>query len=665
MVKTIGDNISMSEYNGLVYLLRKFKKLVRYETISNVLETDVGTLNVTSGFINVGENFILENDVNIISQNCLPLTTYYFTFYIVNADTSETVLETPVTLSASTDKYGNLNLIIPENLLSDGEEIRRDIKIEITFKEHEGVSPSRLLNLDLTTDKKYISNGETATVTATLLDTDDEPLANYTVYFDVNGVEISRITNSDGEAVLTFTGTGDTGVLNIKVLDKEINIIDYYFYDHGTLTDHNSNYRLGKWDIYYRQNSCRLLIYERAESYFCPSTIPTETDMSQRLQFDTPYCIEFDVYRTTENMYLRVFDGNYAPYTVYLNHLIEEEGHYRLIVKEDIVELWVNDILIKEAVVVDGDTSVGFVNMKGNPLKVILDFANLIIYNYETYEPSNYSLSLSGNNIIQSGDSDTITATLTDNGVPVSGETLNYEIKKGSTVIDSGSSTTDSNGEIEIEYTGTGVGDVDVIVSFDTSLQKTFAIKDAKFYDASSSININNYNTTPGVSITYDSTNSAYLLSHDNSSSLTSIQLKDHTFTDTVTVEADIMLSSTVSNVQCGLGLLNGNISVNAKTTFYSPSSYYAISLIESTKTSYGSNEVASTSTSLDIQKNIWYRAVIVYNGSDVTFTLYNGNTIIGTVRATKPVLSTTSNELAFWLGFNNAQAYIKNIMVY
>ena len=60
MVKAIGDSITMSEYNSLVYLLRKFKRIVRHETISKVLKTDVGTLNVTSGFINVGENFILE-----------------------------------------------------------------------------------------------------------------------------------------------------------------------------------------------------------------------------------------------------------------------------------------------------------------------------------------------------------------------------------------------------------------------------------------------------------------------------------------------------------------------------------------------------------------------------------------------------------------------------
>ena len=486
MVKAIGDNISMSEYNGLVYLLRKFKKIVRHETISKVLETDVGTLNVTSGFINVGENFILENDVNIISKNCLPLTTYYFTFYIINADTSETVLETPVTLSGDTDKYGNLEITIPENILSTGEEIRREIKIEVTFQDHEGVSPSRLLNLDLTTDKKYISNGETATVTATLLDTDDEPLTGYTVYFDVNGVEISRVTNSDGEAVLTFTGTGDTGVLNIKVLDKEINIIDYYFYDHATYTDHNVNYWRSYWEIDYRPNSTMLMLCKKGANNFCPSTVPTQLDITKRLEFDTPYSMEFDIYLPNDNVHLRVWDGNTSPYTVYFDYPINKIGHYNLIVKEDVIQLWINNTLIEEQIEVTDDTSVSFVSIKTSTAECkYLDFANLIIYNYETYEPPahDYSLSLTGTSIIESGDSDTITATLLDNGVAVAGETLSYQIKHGSTVLDSGTDTTDANGEIEITYTGTGVGDIDVIVSFGMVLQETYEIEDCYKYD--------------------------------------------------------------------------------------------------------------------------------------------------------------------------------------
>ena len=485
MVKAIGDNISMAEYNGLVYLLRKFKKIVRHETISKVLETDIGTLNVTNGFINVGENFILENDVNIISKNCLPLTTYYFTFYIINTDISETVLETPITISGDTDKYGNLEITLPENILSTGEEIRREIKIEVTFKEHEGVSPSRLLNLDLTTDKKYIKNGETATVTATILDTNDEPLTGYTVYFDVNGVEISKITNSDGEAVLTFTGTGDTGVLNIKVLDKEIKIIDYYFYDHAISTDYNANYWYGYWDIIHQPKSTRIILCNRGANNFCPSSIPTQLNITKRLKFDTPYSMEFDIYTPNENVHLRVWGGNTSPFTVYFDYSLNKKGHYNLIVNEDVIQLWIDNTLIEKQIEVNGDTSVSFVSMKRNTADCItLGFANLIIYNYETYEPPihNYSLSLTGTSIIESGDSDTITATLLDNGIALDGETLSYQVKHGATVIDSGSGVTDSYGQVEIDYTGTGVGDVDVIVRYGEVVEKTFAVQDCILY---------------------------------------------------------------------------------------------------------------------------------------------------------------------------------------
>ena len=94
----------------------------------------------------------------------------------------------------------------------------------------------------------------------------------------------------------------------------------------------------------------------------------------------------------------------------------------------------------------------------------------------------NYSLSVTGTAIIQTGDTDNITATLKDNGVVVSGETLNYQIKHGSTVIDSGTDTTDSNGQITITYTGTGIGDVDVIVRYGSLLQETYALEDCWKY---------------------------------------------------------------------------------------------------------------------------------------------------------------------------------------
>lgn len=88
-----------------------------------------------------------------------------------------------------------------------------------------------------------------------------------------------------------------------------------------------------------------------------------------------------------------------------------------------------------------------------------------------------YSLTVTGDNLIQSGDVDSIIATLKDNGVVVSGETLSYQIKHGSTTIDTGTDTTDNNGQISITYTGTGIGDVDVIVSY-SNIQETYELYD-------------------------------------------------------------------------------------------------------------------------------------------------------------------------------------------
>jgi len=85
--------------------------------------------------------------------------------------------------------------------------------------------------------------------------------------------------------------------------------------------------------------------------------------------------------------------------------------------------------------------------------------------------------------IIKSGETSTITAKLLHDGRVASGETLFYEIKHGSTTIDSGTDTTDNNGEIDLTYTGTAIGQVDVIISYGTLLQETYELLDCMFYD--------------------------------------------------------------------------------------------------------------------------------------------------------------------------------------
>jgi len=118
----------------------------------------------------------------------------------------------------------------------------------------------------------------------------------------------------------------------------------------------------------------------------------------------------------------------------------------------------------------------------------------------------NYQLTLTTNkSIIGKTDTATITALLTDNGSSVSNETLSYVIKHGSTTISSGSKNTDSNGKATISYTGTGVGDVKVIVSYGSLLQETYEVKDGLFIDTSTTPNNKWWSTSTNGSVTHDS----------------------------------------------------------------------------------------------------------------------------------------------------------------
>ena len=112
-----------------------------------------------------------------------------------------------------------------------------------------------------------------------------------------------------------------------------------------------------------------------------------------------------------------------------------------------------------------------------------------------TVNAHSYSLSVaSTKDILSYADSEsaTLTATLLDNNVAVAGETLSYVIKHGATIINSGTGTTDSNGEISFNYTATGVGDVTVEVDYGSLLQETFVIQDCDYY--ADSTKISNWN---------------------------------------------------------------------------------------------------------------------------------------------------------------------------
>lgn len=90
--------------------------------------------------------------------------------------------------------------------------------------------------------------------------------------------------------------------------------------------------------------------------------------------------------------------------------------------------------------------------------------------------------------IIQKTETSTIIATLKDNNTALTSKTLSYEIKHGSTTIASGTKTTNSQGQATIQYTGTGVGDVSVIVSYGSLLQEAFIVQDCHYWNDGSRV---------------------------------------------------------------------------------------------------------------------------------------------------------------------------------
>lgn len=117
--------------------------------------------------------------------------------------------------------------------------------------------------------------------------------------------------------------------------------------------------------------------------------------------------------------------------------------------------------------------------------------------------------------IIETGGTSVITATLTRNGLPFVNQEIGYQIKHGSTIIDADSDFTNNSGQITISYTGTGVGDVDIIVIFSATVQETFTVEDCIVYRETLSTNITDLTLPAKYKLEFDmpsTSNSTYAI---------------------------------------------------------------------------------------------------------------------------------------------------------
>ena len=131
-LKNIGENIDFDDYNAMVYLLRKFKKLTTSLQIgANDLSSNYGDFHFSDGFESIGSNFILNNDVAVNSDNVLKNAHYTFVFTALDVNLSGTVNKRTIKIANRTGENGELELNIPANLIDENEVILPNFDVEV------------------------------------------------------------------------------------------------------------------------------------------------------------------------------------------------------------------------------------------------------------------------------------------------------------------------------------------------------------------------------------------------------------------------------------------------------------------------------------------------------------------------------------------------------
>ena len=549
-----GDNIDYNKYNALVYLLRKFKKLTSNLTLGAYkLESDYGTFNFSDGFVNVGNNWILENPVTVTSNDVLKNTFYTFNFVVIDVNTTGTVNRRIVSVTAGTGETGTIELTIPQDLIGTDEVILPNFTLEVVFDEHEYYTQLPDIHLSLSVDKMGIEEGEVATITGLLTDSTSTPIENVRLPLNVGGTIVTVITDSTGEFNYAYTGTGTRGKVFVSALGESVFFYDGLINIMGAIVTGN-NVSLGR-------NTNWLITTGDVVIYWGDGTSDT---------VNNPFTKLSHTYSDGLNEHLIIFDGTVTSLG---DHCFYNcSGLTSIIIPDSVTSLgegcfWgcsgLTSVTIPSSVTSLGTgcfrgcygltsvtipssvTSLGnqcFAGCSGLTSVTISDSVTSLgnqcfagcsgLIDYELYwetQPIQYNsqkmpvntgtvftipygtigiytnagypldklvertgtptdLTLTGDkSVIQKTETATITALLEYDGSPVYNERLSYSVKHGSTVLDSGTLTTDINGQATITYTGTGVGDVSVEVTYGTLLQETYELEDNYWYDDATS----------------------------------------------------------------------------------------------------------------------------------------------------------------------------------
>lgn len=539
----IGDTIDYTKYNGLVYLLRKFKRL---RTSINIGEKNIvneyGTYRFIGDFTSINGNFILEEDVNIYANDVFKNAEYQFIFNVINQDTSEEINRRVIYKSGDTGDDGILNITLPEDMLNENEVILPEVIIDIFFSTHEYQNGLNSFKTSLTVQHKYLTSG-TNKITLTITEEDDTPVDDILTTIYINGIPHQLETDNNGKAEYTYQYTGTTGKVEVKsngetavFFDGGINFVynkfikktevppDYFAYKYEMELGYNSN----GVDAWLANND--VVNFSCEEDNYNIFLDNPKTARTFKGSFISPtqltelhWTITGDVIAIGPDM----FNSLYGLTEIFIPRGIEKIGTRAFYYSTNLESITIPDTVyilgdscfyasgLEEIKLPASINSIGanaFYKCKIKKYELAWKGNEIIPYNKnkfpvidetifkipagetENYIAKNYPADrLDAENVyelaletatpvISLGDATSAIATLTLNGEAVVGEELEYTIKHEGTVITTSTATTNSVGEATISYTGAGVGDIIISVSYD-DLEETVQIEDCIIYD--------------------------------------------------------------------------------------------------------------------------------------------------------------------------------------
>ena len=302
--KSIGDQLTTNEFNGLISMYRNF---VTHKDEFDIQDTVIGdygkycfdiqdTTVLDSGLLVTSETISAEPKVKLM-DNVFKNSTYTLILEVIHYTGASILDDDPtdfkVTETLEIELVPNEWVPIPVTDIEAGYIISFDAKVNIKHDQTERQG-NWVNNITLTSNKDIIQTDETATLTATVTDIGDIHVAGRTVTFKAykNGTLVETIgtdtTDNNGEATVSYTGQAN-GLLQIQAecnnLTDTYSLLDCIAYDNGIADDYDNIWTSSNSTLY-------------RDTQYSTVTQTTESFGSIYLPFTDDIdhvCFEFDI----------------------------------------------------------------------------------------------------------------------------------------------------------------------------------------------------------------------------------------------------------------------------------------------------------------------------------------------------------------------------------